>query len=179
MIFFWQNSILCEQFNRLDDYLNFLFAAVMFINYRVSPMRFGSKNINISLYLLMAANGFIIFLLYYTLQRNTSSILTVIIEQRNTISQQLNTAMREVAKLQCESNMNGSVKVAAGGGWCHEPAKHNGSQHMFDQGAADGIADIVANCNIASFGDGPGTYKKYIDATGKATCMQVEVGFLG
>jgi hypothetical protein len=38
---------------------------------------------------------------------------------------------------------------------------------MFDKGCADSLVKFFARKRVASFGDGPGTYKRYIDKTKK------------
>ena len=55
--------------------------------------------------------------------------------------------------------------VSASGGWCEQAM----GGHAFDAKLADRLSYFFSNKKVASFGDGPGEYKKYIDDTKRAT----------
>ena len=52
--------------------------------------------------------------------------------------------------------------VSANGGWCEQASL---TKHAFDSTLAEWLSHFFLNKKVASFGDGPGDFKKYIDDT--------------
>ena len=55
--------------------------------------------------------------------------------------------------------------VSDNGGWCEVASRSNGGNHLFDSKLAEWLSHFFLNKKVASFGDGPGDFKKYIDDT--------------
>ncbi|XP_071099695.1 uncharacterized protein [Haliotis cracherodii] len=92
-------------------------------------------------------------------------------QQRDRLSSILNMAKRELAVMSCNMiELNTKLQktaVSAAGGWCKESSKSDSGQHMFDKFLAEQLSLLFQNQTVASFGDGPGDYKKYLDRTGR------------
>ncbi|XP_067672911.1 uncharacterized protein [Haliotis asinina] len=86
-------------------------------------------------------------------------------KQRTKLSEMLNNARRELAVMSCEmvemTSKSHKTSVAVTGGWC----KSTGGQHRCDKRLAVQLSHLFQNQTVASFGDGPGDYKKFLDAT--------------
>ncbi|PVD21699.1 hypothetical protein C0Q70_17499 [Pomacea canaliculata] len=55
------------------------------------------------------------------------------------------------------------VQVASSGGWCEDESDPNKTDtHMFDKQLAESLGHFLSGQRVASFGDGPGQYKKYL-----------------
>ncbi|XP_067671910.1 uncharacterized protein [Haliotis asinina] len=90
-------------------------------------------------------------------------------KQRNKLSEILNNASRELAVMSCEmveiTTKSNKTSVAVTGGWCKQSSKSTGGQHRCDKPLAAKLSHFFQNQTVASFGDGPGDYKKFLDAT--------------
>jgi len=53
--------------------------------------------------------------------------------------------------------------VSENGGWCLKESQPNSPHHRFDIKFCQALATFLKSKSVASFGDGPGTYKKKID----------------
>ena len=53
------------------------------------------------------------------------------------------------------------------GGWCRKASLSTGGNHVTDKVLAEQLSIFFKNKTVASFGDGPGQYKKLIDKTGR------------
>ncbi|BFZ02618.1 hypothetical protein BsWGS_05657 [Bradybaena similaris] len=92
--------------------------------------------------------------------------------QRNEISRQLNLMKQAYGQQSCEQlkllqaagKLKGDTRVSENGGWCAEASAPNSSSHMMDKNFAKAVSKFLKGKVVASFGDGPGTYKKYIDS---------------
>lgn len=95
-----------------------------------------------------------------------------VLEIRNKISSKLNTKQLELAKLQCEKvekENKTREQVSASGGWCIHDAKElgEGGFHKTDLKLAAALIEFFKGKRVASFGDGPGQYKKILDESGQ------------
>lgn len=95
-----------------------------------------------------------------------------VIEIRNNISRLLNAKQHELARLQCEKveKENKTVEqTSATGGWCIHNTKElgEGGFHKTDLKLAQALALFFKGKRVASFGDGPGRYKKILDESGQ------------
>ncbi|XP_071104438.1 uncharacterized protein [Haliotis cracherodii] len=92
-------------------------------------------------------------------------------QQRNQLSSILNGVKLELALISCQMvelnqpHNKASPGVSATGGWCKHNSKSSTGEHKFDETLAEELSLLFYNQSVASFGDGPGTYKKYIDST--------------
>lgn len=59
--------------------------------------------------------------------------------------------------------------VAQSGGWCLEESKPNSTYHAFDGELARTLGHLLKGQRVASFGDGPGLYKKFFFHQGLVT----------
>ncbi|BFZ02615.1 hypothetical protein BsWGS_05655 [Bradybaena similaris] len=91
--------------------------------------------------------------------------------QRNELSKQLNLMKQAYGQQSCErlkllqaAGKLGDTRVSENGGWCAEASAPNSSSHYTDLGLAKAVSNFLKGKVVASFGDGPGTYKKYIDS---------------
>ena len=53
--------------------------------------------------------------------------------------------------------------MSASGGWCKVASSSTGGNHIHDKNLADELGKFFEGKTVASFGDGPGDYKKHID----------------
>ncbi|XP_041366179.1 uncharacterized protein LOC121381121 isoform X2 [Gigantopelta aegis] len=92
--------------------------------------------------------------------------------QRNSLSAQLNRMKQQFGMKSCELlalQLKGDKSgkrygiVSTNGGWCKDESRSSSKSHIFDKGFADALANFFKGKKVASFGDGPGDYKKYID----------------
>ncbi|XP_067655280.1 uncharacterized protein [Haliotis asinina] len=94
-------------------------------------------------------------------------------QQRNYLSETLNRAKQEIAIMSCEmielyAKLNRTLpSVSTAGGWCRQTSKSGGGSHICDKRLAEQLSIFFQNQRVASFGDGPGDYKKYLDSTGR------------
>lgn len=91
---------------------------------------------------------------------------------RNNISRLLNAKLHELAKLQCEKveRENKTIEqTSQTGGWCIHDAKELGSGgfHATDLKLVPALIKFFKGKRVASFGDGPGRYKKLLDESGQ------------
>lgn len=71
----------------------------------------------------------------------------------------LNAAMRNIGRLTCEKSWIG---VSQNGGWCSKISSPDSKQHATDKNLAIELSKLLSGKTVASFGDGPGIYKKLI-----------------
>ncbi|XP_046563095.1 uncharacterized protein LOC124271968 [Haliotis rubra] len=92
-------------------------------------------------------------------------------KQRNKLSEILNNSRRELAMMSCKmvemTTKSNKSSVAVTGGWCKQSSKSAGGQHLFDKPLATQLSLFFQNQTVASFGDGPGDYKKFLDSTNR------------
>ncbi|XP_067672745.1 uncharacterized protein [Haliotis asinina] len=90
-------------------------------------------------------------------------------KQRNKLSEILNNARRELAMMSCETveitSKSNKTSVSVSGGWCKQSSEPTSGQYMSDKPLAIQLSHFFINQTVASFGDGPGDYKKFLDAT--------------
>uniref|UniRef100_A0A0B7BJG3 Methyltransferase type 11 domain-containing protein n=1 Tax=Arion vulgaris TaxID=1028688 RepID=A0A0B7BJG3_9EUPU len=95
-------------------------------------------------------------------------------QQRNDVSRQLNQMKQlygqqscEQLKLQQTSGKTVDSRVSENGGWCSDASSPESKAHMWDQGFSTALSKFLAGKEVASFGDGPGQYKKHLDSLGQ------------
>ncbi|XP_071116135.1 uncharacterized protein [Haliotis cracherodii] len=93
-------------------------------------------------------------------------------KQRNELSKTLNKVKQEIAAMSCEmidlyAKLNRTLlpSVSTAGGWCRQTSRSEGGSHICDKSLAEQLSIFFQNQTVASFGDGPGDYKKYLDST--------------
>ncbi|XP_046567510.1 uncharacterized protein LOC124275871 [Haliotis rubra] len=92
-------------------------------------------------------------------------------KQRNKLSEILNNTMRELAMMSCKmaemTTKSNKSYVAVTGGWCKDTSTFTGGEHSFDKPLANLLSLFFQSQTVASFGDGPGEYKKFLDSTNR------------
>ena len=83
-----------------------------------------------------------------------------VLKERNEISLLLNNEKKKSGQLECNIGT-----VAGSGGWCKQDSSVNSTEHMTDTKLAKQLSIFFKGKRVASFGDGPGLYKKYFDST--------------
>lgn len=86
-----------------------------------------------------------------------------IIRTRNELSRQLNNMRRIIGQMQCEISKN---KTNQQGGWCKETSQENSTEHATDKTLIPQLSKLLSDKTVASFGDGPGIYKREIEQLG-------------
>ncbi|KAL3864850.1 hypothetical protein ACJMK2_006500 [Sinanodonta woodiana] len=94
---------------------------------------------------------------------NDCSTIHLLIRQRNEASKKANELQQKVGRMQCQRHekSNGS-HTSDTGGWCY-----NSGQHFADKNLAEALSELFKGKRVASFGDGPGTYKELLENSGK------------
>ncbi|BFZ02619.1 hypothetical protein BsWGS_05658 [Bradybaena similaris] len=98
-------------------------------------------------------------------------------QQRDDISRQLNLMKQAYGQQSCEQlkllqeagKLQGDTRISENGGWCAEASAPNSSSHYWDKGLSTALSHFFAGKVVASFGDGPGAYKKHIDSLQEVT----------
>lgn len=105
-----------------------------------------------------------------TTTRNDAKFL----DQRNMLSKHLNEMKRLYGQQSCnmmalQAKAGGQVdaRISANGGWCAQTSGTNSSSHVWDQGLSKALSTFLKGKSVASFGDGPGLYKKHLDSVGE------------
>jgi hypothetical protein len=75
------------------------------------------------------------------------------------LSRRLTNSMKRIGQLTCE---NSSKEVSINGGWCSKISGTNSIQHVTDKILVITLSNFLKGKTVASFGDGPGLYKKLI-----------------
>jgi len=83
-----------------------------------------------------------------------------------TLSLLLNQASNKIGKLSCKL----SDDVSENGGWCSKISGKNSSQHVTDVPLALSLSKYLKGKRVASFGDGPGIYKGYLQLYKEVKC---------
>ncbi|XP_041367621.1 uncharacterized protein LOC121382174 [Gigantopelta aegis] len=93
-------------------------------------------------------------------------------QDRIRLSRMLNSMKHNFSRQSCEmlevrkkSGEKVNVGVSASGGWCRTASSSTGGNHIHDRPLAEDLSKFFEGKAVASFGDGPGDYKKYIDST--------------
>lgn len=86
--------------------------------------------------------------------------------QRNELSILLNEAKQRMGQADCEHNKSINRKTSFTGGWCFNESKEDGGQHITDIKLTVALGKFLAGKSVASFGEGPGAYKRLILKTG-------------
>ncbi|XP_060604954.1 uncharacterized protein LOC132757643 [Ruditapes philippinarum] len=94
---------------------------------------------------------------------NIDKKMLSVLKERNALSKLLNEKQQRVGQLQCEKTNTSSET----GGWCMEQSKATGGKHMTDRNLVPTLAQFFKGKYVASFGDGPGMYKKLIMKSGQ------------
>ena len=75
------------------------------------------------------------------------------------LSKKLNEAQKTLGRMSCKFSKN---EISVRGGWCEELSGKFSIGHYTDIDLAKGLSNILTNQRVASFGDGPGEYKRLI-----------------
>ncbi|XP_041367141.1 uncharacterized protein LOC121381843 [Gigantopelta aegis] len=93
-------------------------------------------------------------------------------QDRIRLSRMLNSMKHNFSRQSCEmlevrkkSGENIDLRVSATGGWCKAVSSSTGGNHAHDRLLAEDLSKFFEGKAVASFGDGPGDYKKYFDST--------------
>jgi hypothetical protein len=106
------------------------------------------------------AFGFL--LLYIHLNFNLEKKAFVYIKSNSDIadlSRRLTNSMKRIGQLTCEKS---KIEVSINGGWCSKISGANSTAHITDKRLAKTLSNFLVDKTVASFGDGPGLYKKLI-----------------
>ena len=77
------------------------------------------------------------------------------------VSKLLEKAHQKIGRLECEKNSNQN-RASLYGGWCRDISGKNSTKHATDLNLAKQLSEFLQLKSVASFGDGPGEYKKHI-----------------
>jgi hypothetical protein len=101
-------------------------------------------------------------LIYFTIKSNLTNNFNCLNNESiyTDLSFKLNTAMNKISKLNCNLT-NGYV--SSSGGWCARISGKDSVQHKTDERFAKALSQYLSGHKVASFGDGPGTYKEIFD----------------
>jgi hypothetical protein len=86
-------------------------------------------------------------------------------EEVKHLSLKLNEAQREIGRLSCQIQEKDGVSLH--GGWCKDISGKESKLHMTDNNLAKELSNLLQNKKVASFGDGPGEYKRIITGLNK------------
>ena len=85
-------------------------------------------------------------------------------------SKRLHKAYQKIGQYECEKAKKNSDEVSKSGGWCSTYSGLNSSLHYFDEALGTALSKFLASKTVASFGDGPGAYKKFITQLNQVKC---------
>lgn len=85
-------------------------------------------------------------------------------KERNELSNQLNDARKTIGQYQCQMSKGKTNKL---GGWCEAASTEFGGEHMTDLKLIKQLSLFLQGKAVASFGDGPGAYKREIQKLGQ------------
>ncbi|CAL1543169.1 unnamed protein product [Lymnaea stagnalis] len=89
--------------------------------------------------------------------------------QRNQLSQMLNQMKQVYGQQSCEMlTLRGmDDQVSENGGWCKAASSPNSPSHVTDTQFSEAMSSFLKGKRVASFGDGPGEYKKLLESYGE------------
>ena len=127
--------------------------------------KFAASNIELRrliLYLTVCGSFFILSSCFYVVsdrghQDEEIYIVNDFLTKRNQLSYLLNREKQKTGKLECNS---WTTSVSSSGGWCKKDSRPTSKQHKTDLKLAKKLSDYLKGKSVASFGDGPGLYKK-------------------
>ncbi|CAG5124211.1 unnamed protein product, partial [Candidula unifasciata] len=97
-------------------------------------------------------------------------------KHRDDLSRQLNVMKQLYGQQNCEKlellkskDEEVDASVSESGGWCANMSSPNSTAHMWDKGFSTALSNFFKGKTVASFGDGPGQYKKHIDSLGQVS----------
>lgn len=90
------------------------------------------------------------------------TLQTTLMKQRNALSKQLNELNKKSGQKDCEVMKQKDEKTSSSGGWCFNESKENSNQHVTDLKLVTELSIFLEGKKVASFGDGPGAYKREI-----------------
>lgn len=87
---------------------------------------------------------------------------TTLMKQRNALSKQLNELSKRSGQKDCENKKATDPQTSSHGGWCRNESKEHYREHRTDMNLISELSKFLAGKKVASFGDGPGAYKREI-----------------
>jgi len=116
--------------------------------------------------------GVLAILFTGTIVKLSVNLNAKIIEQRNSLSKVANTLMQKYMKYDCDvkkkaGEKTNADKVSLSGGFCETAGKTDSGQHVHDKALIAHLSTFFEGKNVGSFGEGPGSYKSLLLATGK------------
>jgi tryptophanyl-tRNA synthetase len=90
------------------------------------------------------------------------------------LSLRLTKFAQKIGQNECEKAQ--SSKTSQSGGWCSSISGLNSSEHAFDKPLAETLSSYLKSKTVASFGDGPGAYKKLITDLNQVNCYDAYDG---
>merc|ERR1719273_2352837 len=91
------------------------------------------------------------------------------LNERNELSSLLNQMMKKSGQAECERRsrkiFSNNKGISESGGWCKKESSENSIEHKTDEKLVKYLSNFLKGKRVASFGDGPGMYKKYLDRT--------------
>ena len=103
-------------------------------------------------------------IIYFTIKSKSNNIENyTCLKNESTLADlsfKLNTAMNKIGKLNCNLT-NGDV--SSSGGWCARISGKDSIEHKTDERFAKALSQFLSGQKVASFGDGPGSYKEIFD----------------
>ncbi|BFZ17690.1 hypothetical protein BsWGS_20729 [Bradybaena similaris] len=95
-------------------------------------------------------------------------------KQRDDLSRQLNLMKKLYGQLNCENlslrrskNEQVDDRVSENGGWCGNTSSSTSLEHVWDEPFSKAMSTFLEGKCVASFGEGPGLYKKHMDSLGQ------------
>uniref|UniRef100_A0A0B7A272 Uncharacterized protein n=1 Tax=Arion vulgaris TaxID=1028688 RepID=A0A0B7A272_9EUPU len=95
-------------------------------------------------------------------------------QQRNALSRELNKMKQSYGQQSCEqlkvlqsAGKTVDARVSENGGWCAATSSAESTDHMWDKSFSTALSNFFKGKVVASFGDGPGLYKKHLDSLGE------------
>lgn len=92
---------------------------------------------------------------------------TNLMKQRNALSKQLNELSKRSGQKDCENKKDTDLHTSSQGGWCRNESREVSAGHVTDMDLVLALSAFLAGKKVASFGDGPGVYKREILKLGK------------
>ena len=122
-------------------------------------------------YFLLTGIACLIFIIFTIFGNNQFFKSTIVCNKQELTSRKLslllNQASNKIGKLSCKlSNDN----VSENGGWCSKISGKNSSHHATDVPLAKALSKYLKGKRVASFGDGPGVYKKLFINFNEVVC---------
>lgn len=98
------------------------------------------------------------------LEKNKTILISSIIID---LSIKLKNKSQKLGQLECEISKD---QVSKSGGWCAKISGPDSTQHLTDINLAETLSTNLKNKCVASFGDGPGIYKKLLIQYNQVLC---------